>query len=141
MRDRKQYHKQWRLEHKQQIKEYSKEWEKTNKKHRTKYKYNYNNTLEGRFRNYKGNAKTRGFIFNLTFNEFSDMVTKPCYYCGDVSYGVDRLDSSLGYIQGNIVSCCSMCNRMKQIYTEEEFINQCIKISEYNKGEGKNELY
>ena len=79
---------------------------------------------------YKKGAKKRGLILGITFNEFVKILNKPCYYCGEKGYGIDRLDSSMGYLKDNIVSCCSMCNYMKQSYTEEQFIEQCTKISD-----------
>jgi len=46
--------------------------------------------------------------------------------------GVDRVDSSKGYLdEGNSVPCCKMCNRMKNEFTKEEFLNKIKKI--YNK--------
>ena len=45
--------------------------------------------------------------------------------------GIDRKDSTKGYSIDNCVPCCPMCNKMKQTFTEEEFLNQIAKI--YNK--------
>jgi hypothetical protein len=55
---------------------------------------------------------------------------KPCYYCGELSKGIDRLDSTKGYEVENCVSCCEQCNYMKLDYTQEEFIKKCIQIAE-----------
>lgn len=71
----------------------------------------------------KGQAKKRGKEFNLT-KEYSEPFFKaPCYYCGDTteSLNLDRMDNSLGYVVGNIVSCCVFCNRMKSTMTLDEF--------------------
>ena len=81
-----------------------------------------------RFRHYKKDAKKRGLIFELTYNEFLKLINGVCYYCGGNGYGIDRLDSSFGYLKDNVVPCCSVCNRMKYTYTEDEFIEKCIKI-------------
>lgn len=56
-----------------------------------------------------------------------------CYYCGDPPSfenlnGIDRVDNSMGYIEGNIVPCCTTCNMRKGKMSEDEFINRCRKI-------------
>ena len=33
------------------------------------------------------------------------------------------------YIKENCVSCCSMCNIMKNKFSKDDFINQCKKIA------------
>jgi len=35
--------------------------------------------------------------------------------------GIDRIDSSKGYVAGNVVTCCEQCNRAKLDYSVEEF--------------------
>lgn len=56
-----------------------------------------------------------------------------CHYCGlpasesngteEYRYnGIDRKDSSRGYIKGNVVSCCRTCNTVKMDKSYEEFI-------------------
>jgi hypothetical protein len=45
-----------------------------------------------------------------------------------IGNGIDRIDSSKGYIQGNCVSCCTLCNRMKMEHSLEIFFNQIRKI-------------
>lgn len=128
--------KQWKIDNPEWIKqwklknpEYDKQWRK-NHPERVKEKCNnFRHTLKGRFSIYKGGSKHRGLIFGITFNEFLDIINQPCYYCGGEGYGIDRIDNTMGYLKDNIVSCCSMCNYMKQVYAENEFIEQCIKIS------------
>ena len=103
-----------------------------------------NNQLIGIFNRYKYNAEKRNYTFNISFNEFKNIVEKECFYCGiqkskystkTVNYieinGIDRLDNNLGYELHNCVPCCSMCNKMKQTFNKEDFLNQIFKI--YNK--------
>ena len=102
------------------------------------------------FNQYKNNAKTRGLNFELDYEYFSTLISGECFYCGEkhsnetsVSAdgevytlkhnGVDRINSSIGYIEGNVVSCCSMCNRMKLDYNVDTWINKVIKIAEHIK--------
>lgn len=46
---------------------------------------------------------------------------------------IDRVDSSRGYVKGNVVLCCSIINKMKQNLTIEELINWCDLIKNYKK--------
>lgn len=88
-------------------------------------------------------AKQRGLKFELTFDAFYKLVTQDCYYCGieplqtatyrktgfKVLYnGVDRLDSSLGYTEDNVVTCCKRCNYAKQDVSYESFIYWIKKV-------------
>jgi len=102
-----------------------------NKEDRKKYERSRYKYPSVRFKHYKKDARKRGFVFKITSNEFSKLITEPCYYCGGDGYGIDRLDNTLGYVKNNIVPCCSMCNYMKRIYTEEDFVRQCIKIANF----------
>ena len=86
-------------------------------------------TPKGRFAIYKGGAKTRGLPFSLTLEEFVKISSSPCHYCGGEGYGVDRRDSAIGYILGNCLPACSVCNMMKQQSSEQDFVLQCAKIA------------
>jgi hypothetical protein len=99
-------------------------------------------------RSYKYNATSRGYCFDLTFEEFKKLVLSNCYYCGDepsniyfrnyydAPYnGIDRIDNTIGYIPSNVVPCCKTCNIAKNNKTYDEFmqwinrfINQKITI-------------
>ena len=78
---------------------------------------------------YRGSAKQRGIAWNLTFEQFSDVILGICHYCGLVGGSVDRKDSMAAYSVNNILPCCSTCNRMKNIYTYEVFIEKCKLIA------------
>ena len=128
--DRKKWQEAYYKEHREELNEHRKQYYKDNKEKARQCNKNYRRTPRGRFIVYKKNAKVRGLIFEMTRNEFVNLVNMPCYYCGGESYGIDRLDNTMGYLKDNTVSCCSMCNYMKKSYSEGEFINQCIKISD-----------
>ena len=91
---------------------------------------------------YKGGARQRSLPFNLTFEEYKDLVTQPCFYCGvtesKVCYGsigaalahgefkcngLDRMDNTRGYTLDNVVPCCTQCNISKGKSSVSEFIN------------------
>ena len=44
---------------------------------------------------------------------------------------LDRIDSSKGYVEGNLQWVHKDLNRMKNAYSQEEFINWCKLITEY----------
>lgn len=98
---------------------------------------------------YRQNARRRKLTFDLTREEFGNLTSSPCHYCGDppahvvqVSYpdgrpksqtayvanGVDRADNVLGYVQGNCVPCCDTCNQMKKALSVEFFLDHAAKI-------------
>ena len=105
-----------------------------------------NTLLYNVFIHYKNNAKQRNIDWNLSEAEFKQLITQPCIYCGEIpnitktsSYknktekitGIDRIDSTKGYSIDNCVSCCGMCNIMKNKFSTEEFLNK-IKIIYHN---------
>jgi len=50
----------------------------------------------------------------ISENEFIKLSSMNCQYCGAPGpNGIDRLDSSLGYIKCNCVPCCKHCNYVK----------------------------
>jgi hypothetical protein len=42
--------------------------------------------------------------------------------------GVDRIDSSIGYLPENVVPCCGLCNWMKGDQTQAEFFKRVAEI-------------
>lgn len=86
-------------------------------------------TLKGRYKYYQRNAKTRNVDFNLSFDVFCKLVDKNCYYCQKPSYGIDRIDNSKGYELTNVVTCCTMCNKMKIDYNLKDFIDHCRLVA------------
>jgi hypothetical protein len=87
-------------------------------------------TLKGKYRQYKNDAKKRDIEFKLTFEEFSLLWNKNCYYCNSKidTIGIDRIDSSLCYEINNCRPCCFSCNSMKSNKTEMEWYVQMILI-------------
>jgi len=45
---------------------------------------------------------------------------------------VNRIDDKLGYEKNNIQLICSMVHKMKNVYNNDEFINMCKIIGNYN---------
>ena len=87
-----------------------------------------------KWNSYRCNAKRRGLLFNISREYFDKLLYDDCYYCGGFGNpnGIDRIDNSIGYIEGNVVSCCRFCNLMKRDYSLEMFINHIEKIHSHS---------
>lgn len=87
-------------------------------------------------RQYTRTADKKGLVFELLEDVCYKMMQERCFYCnsepyavkkhrecfGDFVYnGIDRVDSSKGYISGNVVTCCKRCNYAKNDMTLIEF--------------------
>lgn len=91
---------------------------------------------------YKTGAKSRGLDFKIPKKVFIKIVSKNCVYCGrepeERTYrvgkikilvnGIDRKDPKLGYVRGNVVPCCQLCNYMKSDHTVNSFLQHIRKI-------------
>ena len=95
-------------------------------------------------REYHRGAKDRGFVWNLSGEQFDKLTSSNCHYCGIPPYtvkknrhrngqfvynGIDRVDNSQGYEIENCVSCCKVCNRAKDIMGLEEFLSWVRRIA------------
>lgn len=71
---------------------------------------------------YKRRAGLRGRDLSLSFEDFCTFLIEPCFYCGlnTKKIELDRVDNKLGYIKGNVVSCCRRCNSLKKFYSLEQ---------------------
>ena len=91
----------------------------------------YQNTISGKFSRYKAKARYRKIPFSLTAEEFFSFWQLPCNYCGNKleTCGLDRVDSSLGYKIGNVVSCCKQCNFAKLDRELIDFIEHIKRLN------------
>jgi len=122
-------------------KEYQRMWRKNNPEKVKLQRIKGRNTECERYHKYKGNAKRKNIKFHLSRKEFSLFWKKSCHYCNSEikTIGLDRVNNTKGYIIDNIVSCCAICNGMKETLTVNEFLNHCKKIINYqNVGVNKN---
>jgi len=87
---------------------------------------------------YRSNAKKRNLEFALTNEQCISLLSDNCFYCGSkpsrqktdkcklgrvlIVNGIDRKDSSKGYLYNNTVSCCIVCNKMKNSTSYKEFV-------------------
>ena len=81
------------------------------------------------------NAYIRGLLFTITESDFEKCVIQPCYYCGFYSTtrlnGIDRIDNNKGYVLANCLSCCTMCNVIKNTQHPIEFLDKVNAICNY----------
>ena len=102
----------------------------------------YHNTRVGKLKKIKKNAEDGHKGITMTDEEIMDMTDMPCVYCDKETIdavkrnGIDRLDSSIGYVLDNCVSCCQMCNMMKGQVDPWTFVERCAHISYINGGSG-----
>lgn len=97
---------------------------------------------------YRSSAKKRGHSFNLTSDEFRELTSSNCFYCGVtpaqevyaqksdgytpyIHNGIDRCNNSQGYNKENCVSCCTTCNYFKHSLTAKAFLQKVDQIYHY----------
>lgn len=98
------------------------------------------------YNNYRTGALSRNLEWNLSLDEFKNIINKDCCYCGQkpeekqslIRYnktgspilvnGIDRIDSTKGYYKENCVPCCFMCNKMKSDLYYKDFLHHIKKI-------------
>lgn len=110
---------------------------------RNGYRINDESPIKKIFQRYISQAKRRNIEFSISLDEFKNLISQSCYYCGEhpnhisktkfSSYkynGLDRLDSSKGYIKENIVTCCGVCNTMKMDDALPNFLSKIKSIYE-----------
>lgn len=100
------------------------------------------------YKAYQYGAKSRSLNFSLTREEFGRLTKEPCTYCGVNPYkeftgtnkgssaylynGLDRVNNSEGYVVGNVVSCCQICNQAKHSLSIEQFKEWIARVVKFN---------
>lgn len=81
-------------------------------------------------------ASRRGLIVSVT-NEYAvSLFEGRCALTGvpielNVTASLDRIDSSLGYIEGNLQWLHKDINRMKSDWNQNDFIEMCRRVADY----------
>lgn len=94
---------------------------------------------------YKKSAKKRNIVFKIEYDFFSSIIMQNCHYCGSLPSnkigklgnrsgefkynGIDRKNSSAGYIKENCAPCCKNCNFLKRDLDYDEFLDLIKKIA------------
>ena len=120
------------LKNRERFSEKGKKYALKNKEAIREYKKNYAKTYKGKYFSYSHSARSRGYIFSLTEEQFKILLDKNCHYCNKPkAYGIDRINSDIGYKKGNILPCCSICNYMKKSSSYTDFLNHIKNIAEH----------
>lgn len=90
---------------------------------------------------------------DINFELFYKLSQQPCHYCGKppsnkynhkdnkgrihadglfIYNGLDRIDSSIGHFESNVVSCCYDCNQSKMDKSVNEFLLHIKRVYENN---------
>jgi hypothetical protein len=97
-------------------------------------------------RQYKANAARRGIEFMLSAEAVRALTSANCEYCGveprqvmrskdsNGSYiynGIDRIEASIGYVDGNCTAACKICNRAKTDMTTAEWNEWLSRVARF----------
>jgi hypothetical protein len=82
---------------------------------------------------YTKSAQVRGYYFELSEDEFNQIITKDCYICGKPNSsrhtnGIDRYDNNIGYTVANCRPCCGQCNIMKKELSFDYLLQKLLVI-------------
>jgi len=93
---------------------------------------------------YRRQAKARDLDWDLSDDDVDKLFAGDCHWCGEPpsntgrhhgNYGdfrhngIDRVDNTSGYVPGNTVSCCIVCNSMKRDFQEDVFLDRVRRIA------------
>lgn len=78
--------------------------------------YRYHNVSKCVYKDSKNRDRKRGLDNDLTLEFVQQELTKGCHYCGgrDGRMTLDRMDSTIGHLQSNVVPSCERCNILKK---------------------------
>ena len=91
------------------------------------------------YNRYKTSATVKQFDFQITEKQFHNLTCGNCYICGKIptnihKNGIDRFNSSIGYVFENCRCCCGECNYMKNKYEYRLFMDKLKVIYKYYYG-------
>jgi len=104
----------------------------------------WKSTFHARVLLWKTEAKKNGREWSVTEKELSDLVESQEWRCrysgvemqlepGPSLISLDRIDSSCGYVPGNVQFVCTRVNRMKMDMSHTDFLEWIDKIYSRNK--------
>lgn len=96
--------------------------------------YRKDNPIKVRYTHAMGSASQRGISFSLLFEEWLEIVSKPCTYAlpGDSGQriGIDRIDNSKGYEEGNCQPCCYKHNMVRlDVFTHAQMLDLVVRYA------------
>jgi len=118
---------------------------RTSARNRISYIPLHERDLISRLKNLCTKAKGRTKEFSINTSDLLEVLIKQDGRCAYTklpllatanqfnTVSLDRVDSSKGYVVGNIQLVCAAINKMKQEYTEEMFLLFCLLVTQNNK--------
>lgn len=97
----------------------------------------YNATYTRRFKQLQAKCTLKKYEIDVTFDKYKELLDKGCIYCAkelakEKGVSLDRKDSSIGYLESNVVPCCGKCNQIKNVHlTFDEMIVAMKAVKEY----------
>jgi hypothetical protein len=93
------------------------------------------------YNRFSKSAISRGIDWKLSVDEMYEYFNGYCNMTGweiSIKYSnqtasLDRIDSSIGYVKGNIQWVHKMVNMCKQHNSQDKFIEMCVSIAKHNK--------
>jgi hypothetical protein len=139
--------RKWRAAHKLEIAARSKKWREENKEtiYQDQKEYrsrSFKTMLMGKMRTSKTLCRKKGRIFEIDLKYILDMLEQQNHRCkltniklthvvGPKCVSIDRIDSSLGYIKGNIQLVYAGINLAKKDYSNDEIITLVKEIKNH----------
>ena len=138
--NKKQYYKEWRA--KKRAEDEAGFLKHQAETHRAYYAANsakimawQKTNARAQLKSIKSGAMGRGYAWDLEDDFALGLIASPCFYSGiyelDIhTMGIDRVDSSKGYIEANCVPCDGCVNMMKGDMDVHDFVEECAKVAD-----------
>lgn len=112
--------------------------------------HNIDSFWKGYIGAYVNGAKLRKLAWELDEDAIRAIAAQDCAYCGAKparrkahwrsfcvvnANGLDRVDSTKGYIAGNVAPCCPTCNAMKSDMPAVSFVRHCHAVAKNHASE------
>lgn len=98
----------------------------------------------GYLRRIEYSARQRKLEFNITWDYIENLLRQQNYKCvltgleiylnypkNDSTASLDRIDNTIGYVEGNVQWIHKAINKMKLNHTQDEFIYLCCTVADY----------
>jgi hypothetical protein len=112
--------------------EYAKKWREENPEKVLENNENKKNSIVASWKTYRRSAIDKNLSFEFTLDDFKELTTKKCYYCGELQEkgfnGIDRKNCDDNYVKEYCVPCCSTCNYIKGSLNDTVFLKRIEHI-------------
>ena len=88
----------------------------------------YTHKIRTELRQHKAMCNKKGIPSTLTPKEFDDILSQPCYFCGDPGGSISLAEPNIGYVIENSLPCCEVCKVMKGDLPSHIFLQKIAHI-------------